>query len=71
MTEEALVPVYHRGTGHVAFYTVGRLQAGDRVTASKVVLIEGEAQPGTLIRCGTCRQPLSTTRDMTYSKEAK
>jgi len=62
-----LFPVYHKWQRHLAFYTVRRLQPGDVLKASDAVLLEGKAEVGQPIRCGTCGLPLGP-RHLTYEE---
>jgi len=53
--EAPTIPMYHKKCNGVAFYTVGKLQVGDVLRASKIRLPNGSIPlVGSIIRCSSC-----------------
>ena len=68
--ERQLFPMYHdnaeRACHDVAFYTRRRLQIGQVLAATDVVLADGSpAIDGTIVKCGSCGLILSI-RELAY-----
>jgi len=53
-----LYPVYHPKCGGVAFYTVRKLETGDRLSSEDAILVDGSRpKPLEPVICSSCGEP--------------